>query len=220
MDDAFKRLEELVSVPAKKKRVLTPEQKARKSEMEKKLVRKPLTPEQKARKLELQRKWRTKNPEKAREIVNKWRAKNPEKVLEAGRKWYAENPEKARESARESARKSRAENPEKVRERCRRWVLENPDKIFIQKERKTGDPELFAINQAERYAVKGVAVRDITANCPEPTRSKLQALVDQIKADPSAGKQVIGLLRNMRELRKLELAEQQQATETETETEN
>ena len=155
MDDAFKRLEELVAVPAKKKR-----------------ARKPLTPEQKARRLECQRKRYAENMEKERERYRKWHA----------------------------------ENREGDRERDRR-----------RDERKTADPELFAINQADKYARMGKVTRDITTNCPEPTRSKLQALVDQIKADPSAGKQVIGLLRNMRELRKLELAEQQQATETETE---
>jgi hypothetical protein len=153
-EDAFQRLEELASVPAKKR------------------YDKPRSPEQKARDLESKRKWRTENPEKSREQNRKWRA----------------------------------ENPEKAREQFQRW-----------NEKKTIDPELFAINQAEIYARNGIATRDITANCHEPTRSKLQALVDRIKADPSAGKRVVGLLRNMRELRKLELAEMKQATETETE---
>ena len=155
MDDAFKRLEELVAVPAKKKRVY-----------------KPLTPEQKARKLEQSL---------------KWNAENREKQLELKRKRYAENPKKYRESANNKS------------------------------EREASDHELFAINQTAQYARTGDVARDITANCPEPTRSKLQALVDQIRADPSAGRQVVGLLCNMRELRKLELAEQQQATENETE---
>lgn len=71
----------------------------------------------------------------------------------------------------------------------------------------TGDAVLFAINQAERSAASGLAHADIIPQCPEPQRSQLQALVDRIKADPQAGKAVIGLLRTMRELRKAELAE-------------
>ena len=39
------------------------------------------------------------------------------------------------------------------------------------------------------------------------TNYDYQALVDRIKADPQAGKAVVGLLRTMRELRKAELAE-------------
>ena len=72
---------------------------------------------------------------------------------------------------------------------------------------KTGDAALFAINQAEQAARKGSAPADIITQCPEPQRSQLQALVDRIKADPQAGKAVVGLLRTMRELRKAELAE-------------
>jgi hypothetical protein len=167
MDDAFKRLEELVAVPEKRKRVFTPEQEARRLE-----------------------------------ATRRYRAKNRVKALEASRR----SIEKNRDAHLATRRRKRAENLEKSR-----------DYESKKKERKAADSELFAINQAEQYARIGNVTRDITANCPEPTRSKLQALVDQIKADPSAGKQVIGLLRNMRELRKLELAEQQQATETETE---
>lgn len=73
--------------------------------------------------------------------------------------------------------------------------------------KKTGDEILFAINQAWRAATLGSVPHDIAPQCPEPQRSQLQALVDRIKADPQAGKAVIGLLRTMRELRKAELAE-------------
>jgi hypothetical protein len=227
MDDAFKRLEELVAVPAKKKRVLTPEQKARKAEQNRK--RRAENPE-KLR--EAARKRRAKNPEKEREAARKRYAENPEKGRERARKWYAENQENGLEAARrrraenpekanEATRKWRADNPEKKRALYRKWCAENPEKKRAlghrHSEAKAPDCELFAINQAVHYAVTGSATRDITANCPEPTRSRLQALVDQIKADPSAGKRVVGLLRSMRELRKLELAEIKQATETETE---
>lgn len=74
---------------------------------------------------------------------------------------------------------------------------------------KTGDSVLFAVNQAEQAARKARAPADIIPQCPEPQRSQLQALVDRIKADPQAGKAVVGLLRTMRELRKAELAEMQ-----------
>ena len=167
MDDAFKLLEDLVAVPAKKKRVYTPEQKARNAE-------------------HCRRRYEA-NKDSAIKAASKWRAENLEKDRENKRRWRAENRQKGREYGNNKT------------------------------ERKAADPELFAINQAARYACIGSVTRDITANCPEPTRSKLQALVDQIRADPSAGKQVVSLLRNMRELRKLELAEMKQATETETE---
>lgn len=58
------------------------------------------------------------------------------------------------------------------------------------------------------------APADIVPQCPEPHRSQLQALIDRIRADPAAGKAVIGLLRTMRELRKAELAQQRADTET------
>ena len=200
MDDAFKRLEELAAMPEKKKR-----------------VDKPLTPEQKARRAENERKRYAENPDKKLDAKRKYRAENREKILEYNRKWRAENPDKTLDAKR----KYRAENPEKERGRYHKRLAENPEKergrYHKRSEKKAADPELFAINQAARYACIGSVTRDITANCPEPTRSKLQALVDQIRADPSAGKQVVSLLCNMRELRKLELAEQQQATETETE---
>jgi hypothetical protein len=76
------------------------------------------------------------------------------------------------------------------------------------------DPELFAINQAILYAAICRVSRDITAACPEPMRSRLQALIDTIKADPAAGKPLTALLYRMREVRKLELAEQQLQAET------
>ena len=57
-------------------------------------------------------------------------------------------------------------------------------------------------------AVSSRAPTDIVPQCPEPQRSQLQALIDRIRADPTAGKAVIGLLRTMRELRKAELAQQ------------
>lgn len=72
---------------------------------------------------------------------------------------------------------------------------------------KCGDEILFAINQAEGAARIGRVTADIIPQCPEPQRGQLQALVDRIKADPQAGKAVVGLLRTMRELRKAELAE-------------
>lgn len=84
--------------------------------------------------------------------------------------------------------------PERIERRCQSNIA------------KTGDPGLFAVNQAERAARLG-CVANIVSQCPEPQRSQLQALVDRIKADPQAGKAVVGLLRTMRELRKAELAE-------------
>ena len=84
---------------------------------------------------------------------------------------------------------------------------ERKEHVRLRKLAKTGDEILFAINQAERCAVSGKVASDIIPQCPEPTRSQLQAIVDRIKAERCAGKAVIGLLRTMRELRKAELAE-------------
>ena len=92
----------------------------------------------------------------------------------------------------------------------RRIYMAKPENKDLYRRRgmeKTGDFVLFAINQSCRYATIGVAYADIVPQCPEPQRSQLQALVDRIKADPQAGKAVVGLLRTMRELRKAELAE-------------
>ena len=77
-----------------------------------------------------------------------------------------------------------------------------------------GDAVLFAIGQAEYASRMARVCAEIVPQCPEPQRSQLQALVDRIKADPQAGKAVVGLLRTMRELRKAELAEMNPETET------
>lgn len=82
---------------------------------------------------------------------------------------------------------------------------------------RTGDALLFSINQAELAARHGRATIDIIAECPSPQRGRLQALVERIRSDPQAGKAAVGLLQAMRGLRKAELAEMAQATETETE---
>jgi hypothetical protein len=128
------------------------------------------------------------------------------------KRMYGATPERR---AYDRLRKSTPEYREYIRGRSSNPNYKEYNRQFALA--KTGDSVLFSINQAEISASHGKAYADIVPQCPEPQRSKLQALVDQIKADPSAGKQVIGLLRNMRELRKLELAEQQQVTETETE---
>lgn len=102
---------------------------------------------------------------------------------------------RAKPETKESRRQYRAK-PE-VRERDRQYSL-----------KRTGDAILFSINQAGMAAVSSRAPTDIVPQCPEPQRSQLQALIDRIRADPTAGKAVIGLLRTMRELRKAELAQQ------------
>lgn len=83
----------------------------------------------------------------------------------------------------------------------------NREKERLKAMRRAGDAALYAINQAEYAARSAIAPADIVPQCPEPHRSQLQALVDRIRADPTAGKAVVGLLRTMRELRKAELAE-------------
>lgn len=105
-------------------------------------------------------------------------------------------------------RRQYSTSPE-VTERRRRWraTPEGAERKRLLVLKKTGDEILFAINQAENYARQGRASANIVTQCPEPQRSRLQALVDRIKADPQAGKAVVGLLRTMRELRKAELAE-------------
>lgn len=102
---------------------------------------------------------------------------------------------RAKLETKESRRQYRAK-PE-VRERNCQYGL-----------KRTGDAVLFSINQAEMAAVSSRAPTDIVPQCPEPQRSQLQALIDRIRADPTAGRAVIGLLRTMRELRKAELAQQ------------
>lgn len=102
--------------------------------------------------------------------------------------------------------------PERKEHRAmfRRQYRATPEGKERQRQRslaQTGDAVLFAINQAERAACISRTPNDIVHQCPEPQRSQLQALVDRIKADPQAGKAVVGLLRTMRELRKAELAE-------------
>lgn len=106
--------------------------------------------------------------------------------------------------------------PERKERRRLRDATPERKEYFRQRDlSNTGDEILFAINQAERAARLGCAANDIVPQCPEPQRSQLQALVDRIKADPQAGKAVIGLLRTMRELRKAELAEMKAGVDAE-----
>lgn len=69
------------------------------------------------------------------------------------------------------------------------------------------DKELFAISQAIRAAKSGVFKYDITEFCEESTRIKLQRLIDKVKNDKMPAPEVLDILRTMRELRKVELAE-------------
>lgn len=119
---------------------------------------------------------------------------------------YDAKPE-ARERKRQFDATYRAMPEAKERQRQRAATPEVKEYERQRQLAKTGDAALFAINQAEWAARRGSAPADIIPQCPEPQRSQLQALVDRIKADPQAGKAVVGLLQTMRELRKAELAE-------------
>jgi len=108
---------------------------------------------------------------------------------------------------KERLRQRNATPEEKERQRQRNATPECKERKRMWQLAKTGDAALFAINQVWQAAMRGCAPAGIITQCPEPQRSQLQALVDRIKADPQAGKAVVGLLRTMRELRKAELAE-------------
>jgi hypothetical protein len=215
MDDAFKRLEELVGAPAGERFLRTraealamgatryftgkpcgrghvAERLAANKDCCECRLQRELSPEAKERKR--QRSSSPDNKERMRQYFASPAAKDLRRLYEA------------RPEVKEHMRLRYASPEERELRRQSRLM-------------KVGDEILFSINQTEYMARSGRVAFNISPQCPEPTRSKLQALVDQIKADSSAGKQVIGLLRNMRELRKLELAEMKQATETETETE-
>lgn len=135
------------------------------------------------------------------------------------RRQYEAKPE-----AKERKRRYRAKPEAKERRRqydtspegreCKRRYNASPEAKEYKRQHAlnaTGDSTLFAISQAMLYATHGIAYSDIVPQCPEPHRSQLQALVDRIKADPQAGKSVVGLLRTMRELRKAELAQEREA---------
>lgn len=134
---------------------------------------------------------------------------------------YKEIVRKYRASPQGKERLSRYQSKPEVKERIRenqRQYAASPkgrDGGLKRNLKKTGDAVLFAINQAELSALHARAYADIVPQCPEPHRSQLQALIERIRQDPTAGKAVIGLLRTMRELRKAELA-QQRATESTT----
>jgi hypothetical protein len=143
-----------------------------------------------------------------------------EKPLKKKRVLTPEQLERARERKRERRKNWTPEQLERVRERAKNCTPEQRERTrlanILVRERAgvAADPELFAINQAAMYAASSRVTSDITAACPEPMRSRLQALIDMIKADPAAGKPLVALLRQMREVRKLELAEQQLQAET------
>lgn len=120
----------------------------------------------------------------------------------------------AAQGAKDRYRQYRA-TPE-YKERVRQYVAlpERKEANRQQKMKRAGDAALFAISQAERAAARAVAPADIVPQCPEPHRSQLQALIDRIRAEPTAGKAVVSLLRTMRDLRKTELAQQRADTET------
>jgi hypothetical protein len=207
-NEAISQLEELIDSvapaldvaahPAKiKPQNLTPEQKANRLERHRERYA-SMTPEQKAKRLERQREqYPSRTPEQK------------EKRLESNRKWRASlTPEQvAAIKLKQKGSNDRRREWYKNMEPEKKSMLLNKYSAAI--ENSTGDPTIFAINQSVKYASNGSVARDITLNCPEPARSKLQVLVDKIKADPTAGKPVIAMLINMRELRKLELAEQQ-----------
>jgi hypothetical protein len=71
-------------------------------------------------------KWRSENPEKAkesaRESAKKWQAENLERAKENSAKWRSENPERVKENAA----KWRSENREKASETAKKWQAENP----------------------------------------------------------------------------------------------
>lgn len=125
------------------------------------------------------------------------------------RRQYLATPEVKERDRQRNAR------PE-AKERKRRYAASPKNKEYMRQRNlaRVGDAVLFAINQAELAAVRASAPADIVPQCPEPHRSQLQALIDRIRADPTAGKAVVGLLRTMRELRKAELAQQRADTET------
>ena len=63
--------------------------------------------------------------ERQRESHRKWQEKNLEKENERKRKWRTDNPERAREIDRKARRKWRAKNPEKMRELAHKWRAKN-----------------------------------------------------------------------------------------------
>ena len=235
MDDAFKRLEELVGAPVESVGEGLPQTRAeakargvlryftgkpcKHGHVDNRLTSSgschgcDLLKSRGQNRKEYNIKWQSENAEKLREARRMRYEEHKQIILNANRKYR----EKNKDAVKLTFSKYYEKNKEKIRARTSEWAINNYDKKQSNDRRRVENrsvcPELFAINQAEYYSVKGEVPRDITANCPEPTRSKLQALVNQIKADPSAGKQVVGLLRNMRELRKLELAEMKQVTE-------
>ena len=137
-------------------------------------------------------------------------------VKERKRQHNAKYKAKPEVAERERQRKAKPE----VRERNRQYDAKYNYRPEVMGRRlhhrlkRAGDAALFAINQAMWAATRAIAPADIVPQCPEPHRSQLQALVDRIRADPTAGKAVVGLLRTMRELRKLELAEQNTQDDT------
>ena len=123
---------------------------------------------------------------------------------------------KACQECRRQYQRQRNATPERKEYQRQRNATPEYKEFTRQRQlKKTGDAALFAINQAEWAARSGRAPADIITQCPEPQRSQLQALVDRIKADPQAGKAVVGLLWTMRELRKAELAEMKAGVDVE-----
>ena len=85
------------------------------------------------------REWRSRNPERARELVRKWTQDNLERIRSNAQKRYQNNLEHIRENnlrwrqnnserVREKDRKWRQNNPERTRENYRKWRQNNPDK--------------------------------------------------------------------------------------------
>lgn len=68
--------------------------------------------------------WKTKNPERVKEIKRRHYLNNSEKAKEGTRKWKIKNIEAVKEYSQEWVRN----NPEKMRENARRYRLNNPER--------------------------------------------------------------------------------------------
>jgi hypothetical protein len=146
---------------------------------------------------EHEKRWRTRNPEKAKQkkayYRAKWYANNPEKAKENNTKWYAENKEKAREDnarwyaentekAKARDAKRYAENTEKAKAQNAKWYAENVDYWNdYYKQRRDTDP-LFRLHCNMRSACTRVVKQLSLGKKPMSTFKWIGCSPEELKA--------------------------------------
>ena len=119
-----------------------------------------LTPEQKERKREYNKKYQKKrreeNPEKMKANDKKWKQENPDKVKANDKKWKQENPDKVRETKK----KYQDKNKEKISEYGKKYCEKNKEKIKERKKKYRQTTQGIKKGIIDRWKSRGMKCED------------------------------------------------------------